>query len=515
MPGNVPGTVALLPVAGGGAIVTAWRRGRLSPATRSMTVTLRSTTSFDRRAALLRAAGEYLAAAALVVATTLALWPLRERLTIANESLLYMLVTLIVAVRFRTGPSVLAAVLSFFAFNYFLVRPYYTLAVEDSRELLDLLVFLTAAVIAGRLTDYARRQAEAAGLNARQQDILYRLTSALNPLTDVAAIRAELRRVAVEEMGAVEVELLPAPAASPAESHPSGDVVFVLLQAGEAIYGTLRAVFARAPSASEHRLLVACAGQAALALQRVDLTAQAERSRVLGEADRLKTALLRAVSHDLRTPITIIKTSAANLGDADLAARLSAEEKGEMVQAIEASADALDRLVGNLLDMSRLQAGAVVLNEDWNSLEEIAGDVAAGVYRREGVERIRLDFPDDLPLVRCDFGLLRQALGNLVDNALRHEPDGQRVVIRGRAEAGSIRLEVVNHGPTIPAEERERIMEPFYQSRDGRSVMGGVGLGLAIAHGIVAVHDGALTVADTPGGGATFVIRLPQTEGAP
>ena len=186
-----------------------------------------------------------------------------------------------------------------------------------------------------------------------------------------------------------------------------------------------------------------------------------------------------------------------------------------MVQAIEASADALDRLVGNLLDMSRLQAGAVVLNEDWNSLEEIAGDVAAGVYRREGVERIRLDFPDDLPLVRCDFGLLRQALGNLVDNALRHEPDGQRVVIRGRAEAGSIRLEVVNHGPTIPAEERERIMEPFYQSRDGRSVMGGVGLGLAIAHGIVAVHDGALTVADTPGGGATFVIRLPRTESAP
>ena len=504
-----------MPPAAGGAIVMAWWRAQTaSTGPQSMTATLRPA-SPDRRAALLRAAGEYLAAAALVVATTLALWPLRDRLTIANESLLYMLVTLIVAVRFRTDPSVLAALLSFFAFNYFLVRPYYTLAVEDTRELLDLLVFLTAAVIAGRLTDYARHQAEAAGLNARQQDILYRLTSALNPLTDVDAIRAELRRVAVEELGAVEVEFLPMPPTAPTEHHPAADVVFVLLQAGEAIYGTLRASFLRAPSTSAHRLLIACAGQAALALQRVDLTAQAQRSRALGEADRLKTALLRAVSHDLRTPITIIKTSAANLGDVDLAARLSAEEKGDMVQAIEASADALDRLVGNLLDMSRLQAGAVVLNEDWNSVEEIAGDVAAGVYRREGTERIRLDFPDDLPLVRCDFGLLRQALGNLVDNALRHEPEGQRVVIRGRAEAGLVRLEVVNHGPTIPAEERERIMEPFYQSRDGRSVMGGVGLGLAIAHGIAAVHGGALAVADTPGGGATFIIRLPQTEGAP
>lgn len=477
----------------------------------------------NRATALTRAAGEYLFAALLVAATSLALWPLRERLTIANESLLYMLVTLLVAVRFRTGPSVLAAVLSFFALNYFLVRPYYTLAVEDPRELLDLLVFLAAAVIAGRLTDYARRQAEAAGLNARQQDVLYRLTSALNPLTDAAAIRAELRRVATEELGAREVDYLPhdefAPGsarAAAASGHRAGaNVVFVLLQTGETIYGTLRAVFAQQPLAGEHRLLAACAGQAALALQRVDLTEQAQRSRALAEADRLKTALLRAVSHDLRTPITIIKTSAANLGDADLAARLSTDDKREMVQAIEDGADALDRLVGNLLDMSRLQAGAVVLNQDWNSLEEIAGDVAAGVYRRQGSERIALDFADDLALVRCDYGLLRQALGNIVENALRHEPEGRRVIIRGRAEPGRARLEVVNHGASIPPAERERVMEPFYQSRDGRSVMGGVGLGLAIAHGIVAVHGGELTVADTPGGGATFVITLPQTERAP
>jgi len=142
-------------------------------------------------------ASRYLLAIGLTAGLTLALWPLRDVLTIANISLFYVLVTLIAAVLLGTGPSLLSAVLSFFSFNFFLVRPYYTLAVEDPRELLDLLVFLAAALIAGQLAAYARQQAEAAGLNAQQQEILYALTSALSPLTEPAAIRAELRRVAI------------------------------------------------------------------------------------------------------------------------------------------------------------------------------------------------------------------------------------------------------------------------------------------------------------------------------
>jgi two-component system sensor histidine kinase KdpD len=253
---------------------------------------------------------------------------------------------------------------------------------------------------------------------------------------------------------------------------------------------------------------MACAGQSALALQRVDLTNQAARSRTLIEADRLKTAILHAVSHDLRTPITIIKTSAANLDE--LHDRLLPEEQRELARVIETQADELDRLVGNLLDLSRLQAGAVVLNAEWNSLEEIAGEVAAHAFAAHQNERIALDFPDDLPLVRCDYGLMLQALGNLVENSLRHQPPGKLVIIHGRALADVVRLEVVNHGPIIAAEERERIMEPFYQSRDGQSQKGGVGLGLAIARGIVEAHHGHLTIEDTPGGGATFVLTLPR-----
>lgn len=470
----------------------------------------RSPTESQRRGYTASTVAAYGAAVLLVAAMTAILWMLRDRITIANVSLLYLLLTLITAVWFGTGPSLVVAVLSFFAFNFFLVRPYYTLLVADPRELLDLVVFLAAALISGRLATYAREQAEAASLNAQQQNILYDLASALNLLTDEQSIRGELRRVVSNELGATKIAYLPSQTSFARLSDGEGDAVYVVLKAGETIYGTLRAVFSQPLLASQHRLLLACAGQAALALQRVDLTAQIQRSRALAEADQLKTALLHAVSHDLRTPITIIKTSATNLDD--LHAVLTPSQQRELAQTIELQADRLNDLVGNLLDMSRLQAGAMILNRDWNSLEEIAGEVAARAFQSHGEERITLEFPDDFPLVSCDYGLILQALGNIVENALRYEPEGLRVIVRGEVDTASVRLEVINHGPTIPPPEKERITEPFYQSSDGRSIVGRVGLGLAIARGIVEVHEGTLSVEDTPGGGATFVVRLPRQE---
>jgi two-component system sensor histidine kinase KdpD len=254
-------------------------------------------------------------------------------------------------------------------------------------------------------------------------------------------------------------------------------------------------------------LLTAAVVQASIALERVALSQQARRGEALGEADALKTALLRAVSHDLRTPITIIKTSAANL--AELGDQLPAAQRQELAETIESQADRLNSLVGNLLDMSRLQAGALVLNAGWNSLEEIAGEEAARAYSRHGRERVALDFPADLPLVWCDTGLMMQAVGNIVENALRYEPPEKRVVIRGRQTDDIAELAVINHGPTIPADEKARVLEPFYRAGGDSSTVDRVGLGLAIARGIVEAHHGRLTVADTPGGGATFTISLP------
>jgi two-component system sensor histidine kinase KdpD len=209
----------------------------------------------------------------------------------------------------------------------------------------------------------------------------------------------------------------------------------------------------------------------------------------------------------LRTPITIIKTSASNLrrlGDA-----LPQAERQEIAETIETEADQLDRLVGNLLDMSRLRAGVLRLSSGLNSLEEVAGDVAARIWQVTKQERIKIAFPDDMPLVEFDYGLLMQALTNLVDNSLRYEPPASLVEIRGEWRAGEALLKVVNHGETIPDDVKAHLMEPFYHGRDGH-----IGLGLPIARGIIEAHHGALRVEDTPGGGATFVIMLPHKEEA-
>jgi two-component system sensor histidine kinase KdpD len=185
---------------------------------------------------------------------------------------------------------------------------------------------------------------------------------------------------------------------------------------------------------------------------------------------------------------------------------MSLEEKQEISQVIEHEADHLDRLVGNLLDMSRLQAGALVLHEDWTAVPEIAGDVAALAWQRHQTARILLDFPDDMPLVRCDQGLILQALNNITDNVLRYEPAESQVEIRGSFNEREVWLTVINHGATIPPEEKARIMEPFYYGKDGH-----IGLGLAISKGIVEAHHGRIWVEDTPGGGATFVMALPRS----
>jgi two-component system sensor histidine kinase KdpD len=279
-------------------------------------------------------------------------------------------------------------------------------------------------------------------------------------------------------------------------------VHYMLLQADQHIYGTLCVALNRSISREELRLLNTCASQAAMALHRIELAERARRSQQFEEADRLKTALLHAVSHDLRTPITIIKTSASNLRT--LGERLLASERRELSESIEQEADQLDRLIGNLLDLSRLRAGAMTLNRQANSLEEAAGDVAAAAYAHTRQERIRLNFPYDLPLVGFDYGLMLRAITNLVDNALRYALPDSSIELRGQVVEEEARLLVSNQGENITADEREHLMEPFYHGKGGH-----IGLGLAIAKGIVEAHQGRLWLEDTPGGGATFIIALP------
>lgn len=437
----------------------------------------------------------------LAFTTTFVLWLLRNMLTAANFSLIYLLLVLLVAMRQGIRASLLTAVVSFLCFNFFLIQPLYTFAVADPREILDLLIFFIVAVVTGQLAAHARHETEVARERAYEQDILYKLTSTFNQITTRHEVNDALTHVLEQDLSARYVHVLP----STSETFPPDQTaIYLLLRAGNNIYGTLCVAFDKSPTPLQSRLVNTCVAQAAMALHRIELTELALQSETFEQADRLKTALLRAVSHDLRTPITIIKTSASNL--LNLYATLPEDERVETFKSIQNEADHLNKMVGNLLDMSRLQAGALQLNSSLNALEEVAGDVAARVWQLTHEERIQIIFPDDMPLVLFDYGLILQALTNLVDNALRYEPVNSKVIIQGSVTPDEARVAIVNHGPNITSEERAHIMEPFFHGKDGH-----VGLGLPIARGIIEAHHGRLWVEDTPSGGATFVLALPAS----
>ncbi len=444
----------------------------------------------------------YGVALGLVVVTTVMAVPLRTTLTLANFTMIYLLLVLILAIQRGIIPSLVTAFASFLSINFFLVPPYYTFIVADPREVLDLVVFLVVGVVAGRLAAKAREQAQEAQQRAHDQEVLYRLADSFNQFGTRSGVTDSLLQVVQREVRALRVQVLPADEKAPLVE---GVAHYTLLQTGADIYGTLMVVCAEALPASRLQLVNACARQAAQAIQRAELAEKARLSQQFEEADRLKTAILHAASHDLRTPITIIKSSASNLRQ--LGRQLGPEEEAEIAQTIENEADELNKLVGNLLDMSRLKAGTLTLNAELNSLEEVVGDVVARVYQISHQERVMTTFPDDMPLVCFDYGLILQAVTNLVDNTLRYEPADSKVEVRGEFDVRQARLKIINHGETIPPEVKARMMEPFFHGAGGRT-----GLGMPIAKGIIEAHGGQLWVEDTIGHGATFVIALPIME---
>jgi len=249
------------------------------------------------------------------------------------------------------------------------------------------------------------------------------------------------------------------------------------------------------------RVLAAFVTHLAVVLDRAELAAQAAAADRLEQGNRMRTALLAAVSHDLRTPLAGIKAAVSTLRTPDV--RWTADDQGELLAAIEDSADRLGAIIANLLDLSRLQTGGVTLVPDVVGLEDVVSRALSGLA--EG-DRVQLDLPDDLPAVRVDAGLLDRVVANLVDNALRHTDAGVRVdsgVTDDRAW-----LRVVDHGPGVPAADHESLFEPFQRLGDAPAGEG-VGLGLAVARGLTEAMGGTLTASDTPGGGLTMTVSLP------
>jgi two-component system sensor histidine kinase KdpD len=255
-------------------------------------------------------------------------------------------------------------------------------------------------------------------------------------------------------------------------------------------------------SVSDRHLLTAFAAQLATALERRRLEAEAAEARRLAAAEELRTSLLRAVSHDLRTPLAGIKASVSTLLSDDVT--FDAESERELLQAIDAEADRLNRVIGNLLDMSRLQAGALQVVRSPVSLGEV---VAGALSVLPHDASVRVDVADEVPPALADPALLEQAVTNLLSNALSADGSGEPVRVEGGSVGDFVDLRIVDRGPGIPSELRERVFEPFQRLHD-RGGPAGVGLGLAIARGFVRAMGGDLTLDDTPGGGLTATIRL-------
>lgn len=442
-----------------------------------------------------------LAGAALAVAVlpllTLALSVLRSHLDLSNDLLIYLVAVVAITVVGGFWPAVFAAVAAFLLLNWYFTEPLHNFTVAEPRNFLALLLFITVAVAVSSVVHLAARRSADASRSAKETSSLLGLAQTilggadtpadvLDHLTSSHGGRAQL----VERVGGRWIKV----AASDSGRVNGTNVIRFEVRPDLALEVT---GVGRTATAS---LLAGYTAQAVAALDRARLRTQAAQAEALAEGNRMREALLRAVSHDLRTPLASIKASVSSLRQTDVT--WSASDEADFLATIESNADRLDELVGNLLDMSRLRTGSIAPFLRATSVDEVAPLALRGL---DGAEEMVMVVPDDLPLVMADPGLLERVLANLFSNALRYSPSGQPPVLRASHGADRVLLEVTDHGPGVPDSLKEQLFEPF-RRLDERS---SVGLGLAVAKGFAEAMAGTITPLDTPGGGLTMRVSLP------
>ncbi len=494
------------------------------------------------------------------VAVVSVLIGIEPKLHIGTSSLLYLVVVLAVASRFGGWPAVVTSVAAFVAMNWFFVEPVHTLTVGNPEEWVALLVFLFAATVTGQLAAGQRRRAEDAEHREREALVLYdTVRSIANPQLDEALREAaerlrhelDLRAVAIEigdgagrlrtvagdtsafpavQSGGTGPLRVLAEAAMDLQDHPRRPrarwvrvippAVTAALSRGPRnqlhmvpiLYGgrrlgslTLVPGQGKAPfSEAENRLLTTVAVQLGQGVERARLHEEATDAEVVRRADELKTALLNAVSHDLRTPLASIIASAGSLRQ-DVA--WTDEQVRELAEAIEQEASRLNRIVGNLLDLSRIEAGSLRCDKEWHDLGALVGDVLGRLRPVTSGRTVVVDVPDDLPFVPLDYLQIDQVLSNLVENACRYTPPGAEIGVRARQKSETIQVEVADHGPGFPAAALPRLFEPFYRGEE-QPIRMSTGLGLAVARGLVEAHGGRIRAENRATGGSV-IFTLP------
>jgi two-component system, OmpR family, sensor histidine kinase KdpD len=425
-------------------------------------------------------------------------------LSLEGEVLIYLLAVVVIAIVGGVVVAVFAAIAAALLINYYFVEPLHTLSVRHADQAVALGVFVAVAVAVSVLVEIAARRARAAEQARAQAETLSELAGAdLDEHETLLGILDRARRTF--NMQTITLKLRDHVDGSWADVEQSGWAARdneAPVRFDVPITNDLRLV-GRGPAlfAEDQRVLQAFAAAAQTAFEGRRLAAEAQQGRELATVDRQRTALLAAVGHDLRTPLAGIKASVSTLRQDDL--EVSKTERDELLAAIEDSADRLDAVVVNLLDASRLQAGELTVRAQPVSLDEL---VAAALLALPGAsEHVAVEVPEELPLVNADPGLLERALVNVIDNALRH--GGGPVEVHAIAVTDNAKLEIVDHGPGVAADQRERLFAPFQRLDDGGKP--GVGLGLSVARGFVEAMGGAMVADQTSGGGLTMRMRLP------
>jgi two-component system sensor histidine kinase KdpD len=420
--------------------------------------------------------------------------------SLTDAALLYLVPVVAVAAVGGVWPGLAAAAASDLLLNWYFAPPVHTLTVERRDNLIALLVYVLVAVTVSVAVDLAARQRAAAARSGIEARLLDRITTApvtdqsLNRLLDHIRDTFSMRTVTLVEDDRVVATV--GTGGPDAVDRPALDV--------EAAPGLRLVADGPALLAEDRRLLGRLAAAAARTLEAQRLAEQAGKAAQLAEVDRLRTAILASVGHDLRTPLASIKAAASSLRAGDVA--FSPSDRDELLATVEESADQLEDLVENLLAMSRLQAGVLSVQARPVALDEV---VARALLHAPAAGRVEVAVGDDLPLVSADPGLLERVVANLVSNAVR-AAGGGAVTLRASASPSTVDLAVVDHGPGVPAAERERIFAPF-QRLDDHTAGGGLGLGLAIARGFTQAMGGTVTPTDTPGGGMTMTVSIPKS----
>jgi two-component system, OmpR family, sensor histidine kinase KdpD len=477
-------------------------------------------------------------ATAVVVLATGAAWLTLPFFELANLVMVYLLGLVVVATRYGRGPSLVASILSVAALDFFFVPPVFTFAVSDVRYLFTFVVMLVVGLVTSSLAARIRTQAEAARLREQRTAALYALSRELASTRGVDQLLTIAMRHMSEVFRSQVAVLLPGaggvlvcadggqfaldanelgvgkwvhehhqPAGLGTSTLPGAAALYLPLQAPRGPVGVLgiRPADPHSLDAPDQlHQLETFANQTALAIERAQLADEAQQTQVRMETERLRNSLLSSVSHDLRTPLATITGAATTM--LENGAKLNDRTRRGLLESVREEAERLNRLVQNLLEMTRLESGALQLRKEWHPLEEVIGAALGRLTKELADRRVETRVPPDLPLVPIDDVLVEQVLVNLLDNAVKYTPGGSPIRIMATSTGEAITVEVADRGPGLPRGEEDKVFEKFYRGVPGGR---GAGLGLAICQGIVKAHGGNIWAQNLPEGGVAFLFTLP------